>query len=25
VILDGRNQIIGIDFPIEPNPPAPSR
>lgn len=25
VILDGRNQIIGIDFPTEPNPPAPSR
>jgi hypothetical protein len=25
VILDGRNQIIGIDFPIEPNTPAPSR
>ena len=25
VILDARNQIIGIDFPTEPNPPAPSR
>jgi hypothetical protein len=25
VILDGRNQIVGIDFPTEPNPPAPSR
>jgi hypothetical protein len=25
VILDGRNQIVGVDFPTEPNPPAPSR
>lgn len=25
VILDRRNQIVGVDFPIEPNPPAPSR
>ena len=25
VILDRRNQIVGVDFPTEPNPPAPSR
>jgi len=25
VILDRRNQIVGVDFPIEPNPPAPGR
>lgn len=25
VILNGRNQIVGVDFPTEPNPPAPSR
>lgn len=25
VILDDRNQIIGVDFPTEPNPPAPVR
>jgi len=25
VILDGRNQIVGVDFPTEPKPPAPSR
>jgi hypothetical protein len=25
VILDGRNQIVGVDFPTEANPPAPSR
>jgi len=25
VILDQRNRIIGVDFPTEPNPPAPSR
>jgi hypothetical protein len=24
VILDNRNQIIGVDFPTEPNPPAPA-
>ena len=25
VILNGRNQIVGVDFPTEPNPPTPSR
>ncbi|MEB3170553.1 MAG: DUF3887 domain-containing protein [Synechococcaceae cyanobacterium] len=25
VILDDRNQIIGVDFPTEPNAPAPAR
>ena len=24
VILDDRNQIIGVDFPTEPNAPAPA-
>jgi hypothetical protein len=25
VILNSRNQIVGVDFPTEPNPPASSR